>query len=287
MHSPTARRRGSFLAVVMALFALLPAVAFADKIDVLVKRLTSSGDYKERLSAALNLAKVGDQRAIPAFIVALDDDDKTVRGVAAAALGKLVTGETKPELRKQAAAELKRVAGKDGNSFVRKQAQQSYDAIRNLAPSAAPTGSKIYVHIGQMSDSTGTGDSMKAAMRQTVDKSFRSKAPKMATQWGGRGSAPTKKQLDAGGVAAFYVDGTLIELDVRRQGAGAVVGCKVSMLIATYPEKSMFGFLKGGASVQAGSSEQDIGYAKQDCVVAVVEDLVVRKIIPTISQRVP
>ena len=57
------------------------------------------------------------------------------------------------------------------------------------------------------------------------------------------------------------------------------------MILASYPERSMFGFLNGGAMVQAGSSSRDIEFAKEDCVSAVVESLVGTKIIPTINTR--
>ena len=86
-------------------------------------------------------------------------------------------------------------------------------------------------------------------------------------------------------LAVSDVDGTLTDVGVKEKGNSAVISCKISMLIATYPEKSMFGFLNGGASVQASSSPDDVELAKQDCVVAVVEDLVTKKIIPTIQTR--
>jgi hypothetical protein len=61
-----------------------------------------------------------------------------------------------------------------------------------------------------------------------------------------------------------------------------MVSCKISMLIASYPDKSIFGLLKGGASVQGGSNEE---MDKVDCVSAVVEDMVMKKIIPTIKTK--
>jgi hypothetical protein len=44
----------------------------------------------------------------------------------------------------------------------------------------------------------------------------------------------------------------------------------------------MFGFLKGGASVQGGSNED---LDKADCVSAVIEDMVMKKIIPAIKTK--
>ncbi len=57
------------------------------------------------------------------------------------------------------------------------------------------------------------------------------------------------------------------------------------MLLAEFPSKSMFGFLNGGATVTAGASQRDQDLAAQDCVQAVVEDLVAKKIIPTICTK--
>ncbi len=260
--------------------------AFADKVDTLIKRMLDSSDYKQRLSAALNLQKTGDARAIPAYIKALDDSDKTVRGVAAASLGKMIDANTKPSVRTKAMTKLKNAAAKDKNSFVRKQAQKAYASIKNLGSGGVVSGAKIYVDVGKMSDNTGTGASLAKMMRRVTLKTLKKKAPSMATGWKG-GKAPTKKQLKKAGTTGYHVDGTLNALDVKMNGSSALVSCKVSMLLASFPDKSMFGFLKGSAKVQAGSSAKDIGYAKEDCVGAVVEDLVRRKIIPTIKTRTP
>jgi hypothetical protein len=270
----------------VVLLLLCPRVAAADKVDTLIERMIDSKDYKERLSAALNLSKIADPRAIPAFITALGDTDKTVRGVAAASLGKLINADTAPDLRDRAMKELARVADKDGNAFVRKQAQKSFDALKNLGTGGAVAGAKVYVNIGRLSDSTESDPKLVAKMRTTVEQTFQKQAPTWATRWPGD-KEPSRKQLDKQGTTGYHVDGTLTQLSVAKQGSSTVVSCKVSMLIATFPEKSMFGFLKGGASVQAGMSERDVGFAQEDCVVAVVEDLVKRKIIPTIQQRTP
>jgi hypothetical protein len=58
------------------------------------------------------------------------------------------------------------------------------------------------------------------------------------------------------------------------------------MLIASYPDKSMFGFLNGGAQVTASASPRDEAMASEDCITAVVEDLITKKIVPTIRSKV-
>ena len=66
------------------------------------------------------------------------------------------------------------------------------------------------------------------------------------------------------------------------------VTCQVSLLLATYPQKSMFAFLKGGAEVEAGStSDGALAEATADCVGAVLDDLVGSKLVPTIRSRAP
>ena len=57
------------------------------------------------------------------------------------------------------------------------------------------------------------------------------------------------------------------------------------MLLASFPDKSIFGLLNGGASVQASGSANDIALAQEDCVSAVVEDLIAKKIVPTIITK--
>jgi hypothetical protein len=142
-----------------------------------------------------------------------------------------------------------------------------------------------------MSAKVNGADKIRAHMRKTVQKTFKKKASSMMILWPG-GDAPSKSQLSAKKVKAFHVDGTLNELSEARSGSSTTVTCKVSMLIATYApkkngkvDKSMFGFLKGGASVQSSSSAKEVQYAREDCVSAVMEDLVARKIIPTLKSR--
>jgi hypothetical protein len=258
-------------------------LAAADKVDGLIAQLADSKDYKVRLSAALNLAKIGDKRAVPGFLGALRDSDKTVRGVAAAALGKLVDSSTPDQLRNRALSALKEVAARDSNAFVRNQAETAYNVLRRLAGSS-PDGAMVYVNIGKMASKSADSGSMVPLMRRTAESTFRKRARSMAVDWPG-GRPPSESDLRKRNARAFHVDGTLTELATQSRGSAMLVSCNISMLIATYPDKSMFGFLSGGAKVEAGNSPKEIEYAKEDCITAVVEDLVARKVIPTIESR--
>jgi hypothetical protein len=181
-----------------------------------------------------------------------------------------------------------RMNAKESSDSVKKQAEKSLQAIKAIGggggSSTAVASGSVYIEVGPMSSKSASGDNtkLKALMKSTTDKTFKSKGSQMLLAWPG-GKSPTRKDLDAKKASAFHVDGTLTDLTVKEKGAAATVSCKVSMLIATYPEKSVFGFLNGGASVTASNDATDIRLASEDCLAAVVEDLVAKKIIPTIK----
>jgi hypothetical protein len=269
------------------LLFVLQSQAKADQIDDLVTQMTTSGDYKIRLSAALNLAKTGSKRAkvVRAFVKALSDSDKTVRGVAATSLGKLVDSSTEKALRTEVIAALKNARDNDSNSFVKTQAEKAYDALKGLeggGPSLAAGG--IFVDVSGM----GVGPKVSgfpsgsALMLKAAQGAFRKDAAQMLLAWPGGGS-PSRSTLDSKKMHGFHVSGTLVDLSQSTAGSQVTVACKVSMILASFPEKSMFGFLEGGASVTASNMAQEIQYAKEDCIAAVIENLVAKKIIPTIK----
>ena len=280
-------RLGRLVLACLALVAVLvirAAPAHADNVDTLIGQLKNGDDYKTRLSAAIALSKLSDQRAVGPFIDALSDDDKNVRGAAAIGLSKVVNSQTKPKLIKQAIDALQNVKDNDPSSFVQKQAEKALDTLNGLGGGGGNTNAGIYVNIGDMSAKSADAEKMRNLMRSTTLKMFGKVATNMTTTWAG-GAIPTKKQLDAKGVAGFHVDGTLTNLDEKVKSGQTIVTCKVSMYIATFPEKSVFGFLNGGASVQASTDPADVAAAHGDCVSAVVEDLVQHKIVPTIQTR--
>ncbi len=284
-----ALRLGRLATACLALVAVLvirAAPAHADNVDNLISQLSTGEDYKTRLSAAISLGKLSDQRAVPAFIDALGDDDKNVRGAAAIGLSKAVNSQTKPALLKKALAALEAASTGDSSSFVQKQAQKALETLRALGEGGGTSNANaaIYVNVGDMSAKTPDAEKMRNLMRSTTLKMFGKSAKDMSTAWAG-GAVPTKKQLDQKGVAGFHVDGTLTDLTEKVKSGSTIVSCKVSMYIATFPEKSVFGFLNGGASVQASTDPSDVAAAHGDCVSAVVEDLVQHKIVPTIQTR--
>jgi hypothetical protein len=266
--------------------------ARADNVGELIRRLGDDDSDKVRQSAALNLAKLGDPRAILPLVKALGNDtDEGVRGVSAVGLGKLITSKTDPRIRKVAVGALTQASQSDPSDLVRDEAGKALKAIGVTGAASqvqtSQTGTAIYVNIGPMASKTGDAAAdarLKALMARVANQTMTRVASNMAITW--PGGAPTQAMLAAKSTVAFYVDGTVNELKVKQAGSSMTVSCKINMLLASYPDKSIFGLLSGGASVEASGSTNNLALAGEDCVSAVVEDLIAKKIVPTISNKV-
>lgn len=286
--------RSRLVQIVVVVLALI-RVAHAGQVETLIDQLTNDGTDKVRLAAAVNLAKLGDAKAIlPLAKALLNDSDKNVRGACAVALGVLVTSSTKSSIKGLVVNNLKSAAENDASDFVKQQASKALASITGQGSTVTPNTNNpsgnggsggIYVNIGPMSSKASSKNDAKlrALMVKVAGQTLAKVATKMKTDW--PGGAPTKTVLAQKSVSGFYVDGTLNTLTSTVSGGTATVTCKVSMLLADFPDKNMFGFLNGGASVQGASSERDIALAGEDCVSAVIEDLIAKKIVPTICTK--
>jgi hypothetical protein len=280
------------LAVVIVAIAIWSGgrVAYADNVSDLINDLQTNSSDKVRLSAALNLPKLQDNRAVPALVGALkNDSDKNVRGASALGLSTLLQGQVPAGLKKQAIAQLQDSAANDSSSFVQRQASNALARIGSGGSTAASNsggGGAVYVNVGPMSSKAGLPNdaALRTSMVKTATKLIPKTSPALSVTWPG-GGAPTAAQLAAKQTQGFYVDGTLNEVKVKSAGGSATISCKISMLIASYPDKSMFGFLNGGASVQGGAGDADVAQSIDDCVSAVVESLITSKIVPTIKTK--
>ncbi len=134
---------------------------------------------------------------------------------------------------------------------------------------------EVFVEIGSM------------AVKKSFDKKYIKTLPKVmqtaaekAFKKAGMGAGGNTK-----GKQGFLFQGTVVDLTMKKKGAKSTIACKVSLLIATLPTKSMFGFMDGGAQVQTGSKERDIDFGAEDCVVAVIEDLIKKKAVKAIVEK--
>jgi hypothetical protein len=283
------------LVVLLVVLVGAPRFAHADNVSELLKQLNDGGD-RERLAAAVNLVRLGDPKAILPLakaVIERNEPSEEVRKVAAAGLGNLIKSSTSGTIKNLVLKNLTEAASNDSSSAVKSAASDSISRLGGSAPAGSNSNSSasstanakaVYVNVGPMSSKASQGDPKKimSMMHSTAESSLKSTAYSVA--WSG-GATPTAAQLQAKQTAGFYVDGTLNDLDVKASGSSAVITCKVSMLLAEFPSKSMFGFLNGKASVQGGSSAKDVSDAAQDCVQAVVENLIAKQIIPTIKGK--
>ena len=277
----------TFLLVAVAFVIFHTRSVHADNIDQLIAQLSDDSD-KVRLGATLNLTRLATPRAIvPLAKRVQSDSSKNVRGAAAVGLGQLVKSSTKAADKKFAIDALTAAASDDDSEFVKAQAERALKAIGAPTGGGRPTpsgGTSAFVNVGPMSSKTGTDDPKYRTMMVKVATKTLGRWPNLPTTFAGS-ATPSKSALAAKNVQGFYVDGTLNELKVEKTGNSSKVTCKVSMLLASYPDKSVFGFLNGGAGVQASASASDIALAREDCVTAVIEDLIAKKIVPTIKTK--
>jgi HEAT repeat protein len=127
------------LARVVALCLLAAAIvharpARADDVADLAQLLASSSSDKQRLSAVLSLARLGDRRTLKPLVGALHDPNARIRAIAAAALGHLAHKAALPALR---------AAADDPDPVVRTHARQAALAVAkaNNLPADLPDDS--------------------------------------------------------------------------------------------------------------------------------------------------
>ena len=263
------RRRGVSAFALCAVIALWPPPVNSDDLGRLIRQLHTNPHYKRRLAAGLRLARTGGTRAVPAFIKALADTNKTVRGVAAASLAKLVNDNVSLSVRTRTLTSLQKLRNRDPNRFVRRQADKAYLSISSRMAKRRAT--EIYVDVGVMSDNSGAAHDSAGWLRTTVIRAVKAHAPNLRLRAGPQSPG------------SVHIDGTLLSAQVRRNGSIYELTCKVNLVLASYPQKKMFGFLEGTGKVQTG--KHDTAHATRDCVAAVIDDLVKTKMVPAVRNR--
>lgn len=281
--------RAAGVAFVLVAFAL---PAHADRISRQARQVKQANNYKLRLSAALGLAKTKDVRAISALSYALEKDKKsTVRRIAAISLGRMVSSATSRSVRRKAVAALTKAAASDGDSKVQQNAKRSLQLIGTTSASSRPSKKgSVYLAVGKPKDRTRSApNGTEKQMLKTVRKALRRHAPAFKS---GSGSLPTKNELQKMGAQGFYIGSAVASLKVRRTGGRAEVRCSVSMRVSPWDGSDGHERLVAGKAASASgtgrvvgsSSRRGISSAKRDCVLAVVEQITTRQVVPFIRK---
>ncbi|HTM23098.1 MAG TPA: HEAT repeat domain-containing protein [Kofleriaceae bacterium] len=271
--------------IVAAIVVLGPGTARADAIDVDVKHLRTSPDFKLRLSSALNLSRVKDERAVDAMAWALQKDDQvTIRRVAALSLTRMVDESLPASVRRRALAALKWAKLNDDDAKVRENAARALDQLRGLETAA---DAKVFLRVVVNPDPRnraprGTTD----RMRQTLQETLRRAAPEWAQ--GTDDDLPTKAQLDKNGTKAFIVGAAVANVEVNHSGTRTEIRCSVSVRVAPWQgadgnevwQADKAASASGNGKVVGASTPTAIDGSKRDCLLAVAEQITARQVVP-------
>lgn len=231
-----ARHFGALRALVTILFALASALlvqlAVAESKTAELAKQLKSDDYRVRTQAALALGSTGDEAAITPLCDALADSNASVKTAAAAALGKL----TKPASLKC----LEAAVAKETVPAIKSTMQKSIDTLKAQSSSATaappPPGkdAKFYVAIEVTNKTSRPAAEVEALVRAAIQSKLLAKsgyavAPK------GETVAQAGKIVKSKKLKGFVLMAT-VEAPVY---AGGSLSVKLSVAMATYPDKSI------------------------------------------------
>jgi hypothetical protein len=264
--------------IVLAVLALLAVVArpapvrAEDRVAALNRMLGSSSD-KTRLAAVLALAKLGEPRVDKPLIRALHDPSARVRGVAAAALGRLDCDAALPALRV--------LAENDADPNVRNAASTAAMKISTVHPGGRPARPEadvearrpppggersrgayaiephpaVWVLINSSTDeSPGTADP--AARRGHAELIKRALLDRLRSETSITAVASDARRWS---LEARHLDLSVTRLAATRSGNMIEVDAQLRIAISDDSGK-MLSFLSGGAKVQVPAARFDARY---------------------------
>ena len=229
---PMVRSARGLTSLVVALLVLVTSLtALADPRTTVLAGQLKSDDYRVRTQAALALGASGDESAIKPLCDALTDENASVKTAAAAALGKL----TKPASLKC----LEAAIAKETTPAIKSTMQKSIDGLKGSATASAappPPGkdAKFYVALDITNKTSRPAAEVEAIVRAAMQsrllgKSGYAVAPKGETVAQGGNVVKSKK------LKGFILMAT-VEAPVY---AGGSLSVKISVAMATYPDKSI------------------------------------------------
>jgi len=284
------------LAVVAAWLLLCGRAAGADTIDTSVHQIVDSS-YKVRLAATLALSKSRDRRAVIALAGALrNDDESTIRRVAALALGKMIDARTSEDAKEIGLEALAEAAASDPDPAVRATAQRIQQDLAGLRrrrkeprPEARPDRPEVFVNIEGATDQsrvapTDAGERLSRVVKRTLERTG------YATSW--PGGLPTQTELATSHSRAFIVASTVKHIDISRVSRQTQVSCKLEIRVAPWSgtdggekwEANKAASASGSAKAMTGNSDRDIASGVRDCLEAVAEDVTARHILPFLKR---
>lgn len=278
-----------------------------DSIDEHIEQLERSGDYKVRLSAAVQLAKSEDLRAIDAMVQVLENESsKTLRRLAALSLGTMVTADTPAKLRGQVGRALTHAAGNDRDRKVRAHAQRSLEklaevptrptgdrpppttrpAVTQVMPRAGERG--VFLHVSPPRDASRRAPKgLAPQLHDAVRAILRRKMPGYRLDWPSQ-SPPTADELKRARMHAYRVQPSVMELRTAARGSHAEVECTVALQVNPWQgsdsaerwSEKQAASATGRGRVTGANHKDAIAAAQRDCVVTVAERITSEQVVP-------
>lgn len=215
------------LALVGALAGPAASRARADRIDDLAHTLESDPSWRVRLQAVAVMGKLGDARAVPALIRALNDPNETVRGLSAQVLGDLGGASALSALER---------SRHDGSAFVRDKVSAALVKLQPSKMAAAAPGA-MHIEVGSVGlKAKNAPPEMKDQLRTMIER-------ELAHTAGVTMAGPP--------VSGFRIDGSITNLSRKTTDHFDEISCEVSLIIGKLPDKAMVMMTSGGATVQA------------------------------------
>ncbi|ACY14629.1 HEAT repeat domain-containing protein [Haliangium ochraceum] len=302
--------RSLWIAVGMVVLLSLGSAtdSWADRVDEHVEQLEHGRHYKLRLSAALVLGKSEDARAIAALTRLLESDgSKTMRRVAALSLGGMVTPQTPRAVREDAERALTQAAKRDRDRKVRRHAEASLRALREVV--ARPGGGKplrpvapdkrverdppklraggVYLHVTTRRRDRRSPRGLPEELREVVRAALRDSAPEYRTEWPTR-RPPSAEELARAAMHAYRVQPAVMGYRVRKRGAAAEVECTVSVQVNAWDgrgeaerwSEKQSAAATGRGRVSGRNQRASIAAAQRECVQAVAERITGEQVVP-------
>ncbi len=193
-------------------------------------------DFRVRVQAALELGKAMDTRALSPLVVALKDENASVRAAAAAALESL--GDPK------AIAALK-AHQQDVSVAVRTQIKSSLAELEAQVLKAKP---KVLVKIGIMKNGSGVKSKRIESELASASRKRLGELPGVGVLVEGDDGAGRKTPV-------VMVTGSIEQLKAAREGRTVVYTARVEYVLHTMPDQSIAAKVSGSASAQASVQE--------------------------------
>jgi hypothetical protein len=206
-------------------------------LEELIDQLRVGKDFRVRVQAALQLGKSMSSDAFGPLVVALDDENASVRAAAVAALESLGDLRAIPPLKEHRL---------DRNEAVRKQIKASLAELE--AQALATPKPKVLVKLGIMKNGTNVKSKRIESDLAHASRQKLNELPGVKVLVEGDDGAGKKTPV-------VMVTGSVEQLRASREGTAIVYTAKVEYILHSMPEQSIAAKVSGSASAQASEQE--------------------------------